>query len=96
MPEQLDDLTVTYGVKELLAEIRDSVTRTETKLDEKASRADLAHVADRVSEIEQANQRRLGDVERGLEAIKNRAIGASAIVALAGSVAGYVLAMLNR
>lgn len=101
-----DASVVTYGVKELLADIKDSITRIDTKLDDKASKSDLHTLAERLVNVEATLQGRVATVEmaltervtiaeRGVEAIKNRAVGASAVVALAGSVAGYVVATVS-
>jgi LPS O-antigen subunit length determinant protein (WzzB/FepE family) len=79
-----DDAVVVYSVKELLSTIHDSVNRVETKLDEKASRAEVVALGERVSQV-----------ERLAEAIKNRAIGAGAVGALVASGLGYTVAQLT-
>lgn len=43
---------VTYGVKELLQDIRDGLTRLDTKLEGKADKADLVSIDKRVEALE--------------------------------------------
>lgn len=71
--EQDADAVVVYGVKELLADIKDSVTRIDTKLDSKADKSWVNDLEHRVTAVEQ-----------GHVALKNRAIGAAAVASLLG------------
>lgn len=66
--------TVTYSVKELLAQIQHGVTVLDTKLDNKADKADVVALAARI-----------GILER----FKERAVGAAIIIGAAGSGIGY-------
>lgn len=76
MAQDVDDLVVTYTVKELLAQIHDDVTIMSTKLDSKADKADLVHLDARVSVVERFVQ---------------RAIGAAILIAAGGGAGGYFL-----
>lgn len=80
--DELDTIVV-YSVKELLSSIHDSVNRVEIKLDDKASKDDFRVLSGRVL-----------DVENLAAAIKNRAIGASAIIGMACAASGYIVAIL--
>jgi hypothetical protein len=68
-----DDAVVTYGVKELLADINNTLIRVDTKLDGKADKAAVDHLEGRVTNVERAHI-----------ALKNRAIGAAAVASLLG------------
>jgi hypothetical protein len=83
-PVEQDDAVVTYGVKELLADINTTLIRVDTKLDSKADKSwvnDLEH--------------RVVAVERGHSALKNRAIGAAAVASLlGGAIAARLMDLL--
>lgn len=83
-PDTPDDAVVTYGVKELLSDIRDGLNRVDVKLDSKADRADV-----------QSLEQRVGTVERDVVAFKNRALGMSAACGLAVAAAGALAAYLT-
>lgn len=72
----VDDLVVTYTVKELLAQIQTDVTIMSTKLDNKADKADVVQLDQRVSVIERFMQ---------------RAIGAAVLLTATGFGGGYFL-----
>lgn len=76
-----DELVVQYGVKELLADIKDSVGRIDNKLDTKAEKVDLIALDQRVT---------------ALEHLRSRAIGALFAAAAIGGGAGFGLGELLR
>lgn len=73
---EIEDTVVTYTVKELLADIQHSVTVIDTKLDNKADKADVVALEARVSLLER---------------FKERALGAGLLLAAAGSGAGLLV-----
>jgi hypothetical protein len=78
-----DDVVVTYGVKELLSDIKESITRIDTKLDGKADKSHVDAVEARVTAL-----------EVGVAAVKNRAVGAAAAASLLAGGAGISLAKI--
>lgn len=50
IPEQ--DVVIAFSIKELFVEIRDDIKLMASKMDDKASRADLAQVIDRLDHVD--------------------------------------------
>ena len=81
MSEPLDDLVITYGVKELLTEIRDDVKGVRAELSSKASNERVDAIEARVS---------------ALEILRAKAYGAVFAAALFGGGAGFGLGELLK
>lgn len=71
-----EDLVVSYGVKELLQDIRLDLARIDTKLDHKADKADVEALAQRVTDA---------------ESFASKAKGAIAVLAALWGVGGAVV-----
>jgi len=85
-PEEngLDTVVITYGIKELLSQINESVLRIEARLDTKAS-------VDHVNTVE-INVERLADRVAVLELAKAKIYGGVAAIGFLSGGGGYILA----
>ena len=77
----VNDLTVSYTVRELLSRIEERLVRMETRAENVATQADVDAIADKVDKLESVRDRMMG--------------AAFAIGALAGGGAGWVANLLS-
>lgn len=88
----VNDLTVSYTVRELLSRIEERLVRMETRAENVATQADVDAIADKSTRAVTA----LADKVDKLESVRDRMMGAAfAVGALAGGGAGWLANLLS-
>ncbi len=88
----VNDLTVSYTVRELLSRIEERLVRMETRAEAVPTRADV----DAIAEKSTAAVAALAEKVDSLESVRDRMIGAAfAVGALAGGGAGWLANLLS-